>query len=441
MTSLRTRLLVAASMVLAGFVLACAAALDRAFEDRALTTQRDRLQGLVYALLAAAEPTADGSLSLSPFRLPDPRLQNPGSGLEAALIDQRNALTWGSVSLSDDFPLPPEVPPGSFDFVSDQQRFSLAFGLRWLNPLEGDQRYTLVVMEDRQAFDEQMRAYRRTLWSWLAIAAVALLSVQGTVLAWGLVPLRQLRNELSRVEQGSQGKLESDYPAELAPLTDAINGMIRSGEARLARQRNALGDLAHSLKTPLAALRALSEDARLNRDDQAAIAEPVGRMQNIIDHQLRRAVTAGGRSLAEAVGLKDVLERLSRTLAKVYAERQPQFEWRMPAQLKIRMDSGDLYELMGNLLENAVKYGGGHVRVTAGRLGRALVIAVDDDGPGFPESPERLLGRGVRADARTLGQGIGLAASDELVKAYHGRITLDRSADLGGARVEIRLPV
>jgi two-component system, OmpR family, sensor histidine kinase PhoQ len=440
-TSLRTRLLIAASMVLAGFVLACAAALDHAFEERALSTQRDRLQGLVYALLAAAEPTADGTLSLSPFRLPDPRLQNPGSGLEAALIDERNALTWGSVSLSDDFPLPPEVAPGTFDFVTDRQRFSLAFGLRWLNPLEGEQRYTLVVMEDRKAFDQQMQAYRRTLWSWLAIAAVALLSVQGTVLAWGLIPLRQLRNELARVEQGAQAQLQGEYPAELAPLTDAINGMIRSGEARLARQRNALGDLAHSLKTPLAALRALSEEARLSDEDQGAISEPVSRMQTIIDHQLRRAVTAGGRSLAEAVAVDEVLERLRRTLTKVYADRKPHFEWRLPRGLKIRMDSGDLYELLGNLLENAVKYGNGRVRVSAGRLGRALVLTVDDDGPGFPDDPERLLARGVRADTRTPGQGIGLAASHELVHTYHGRLMLDHSPDLGGARVEIRLPV
>ncbi|ULQ45802.1 ATP-binding protein [Flagellatimonas centrodinii] len=441
MTSLRTRLLLAASLVLAGFVFACAAALDHAFEERALSTQRDRLQGLVYALLSAAEPTADGALGLSPFRLPDARLQNPGSGLEAALLDERNALTWGSVSLSDDFPLPGEVAPGAFEFTPDPLRFSLSFGLRWLNPIEGEQRYTLLVMEDRTAFDQQMRAYRRTLWGWLAVAAVALLSVQGTILAWGLVPLRQLRSELSRVEQGGQGQIDGEYPAELTPLTDAINGMIRSGQAQVARQRNALDDLAHSLKTPLAALRALSEDPRLAPGDRSAIDEPVNRMLDIVDHQLRRAVTAGSRSLAGAVDLLDILERLSRTLRKVYTERQPRFQWVVPRGFKVRMDSGDLYELLGNLLDNAVKYGHGQVRVSARRQGRELLLSIEDDGPGFPEAPERLLARGVRADTRTPGQGIGLAASHELVQAYHGQLQLARSTHLGGARVHVRLPV
>lgn len=437
--SLRTRLLVAATLVLAGFVFACAAALDHAFEDQALQTQRDRLQSLAYALLAAAEPTADGYLSLSSFRLPDSRLQNPGSGLEAALIDERNALAWGSVSLTDDFPLPPQVEAGDWYFEVGERRFMIAFGLRWLNPLEGPQRYSLVVMEDRAAFNQQMRGYRRTLWGWLLVAALALLSVQGAILAWGLGPLRRLRRELARVEQGQQPGLEDRYPQELIPLAEAINGMIRSGQAQLTRQRNALEDLAHSLKTPLAVLRGLSEDRSLGVEQRGALSEPVDRMQTIVDHQLRRAVVAGQRTLTERVLVRDVLEKLARTLGKVYASHSPRFEWVLPPDLRLRMDSGDLYELMGNLLENAVKYGGRQIRVSATRQGPQWVFAIEDDGPGFPDDPERLLQRGVRADTLTAGQGIGLAASHELVDAYGGSLHLGRSERLGGACVNLRL--
>lgn len=421
-------------------MLACAAALDHAFEERALQTQYDRMQGLAYALLAATEPTADGTLSLSMFRLPDSRLNNPGAGLASALIDERGGLTWGSISLTDDVPLPPMVAPGEWSFESTDTSFILAFGLRWANPVEGDQTYTLLIIEDRATFRRQVAGFRRTLWSWLAVAAIGLLSVQGAILAWGLGPLRRLRRDLRLVEKGKQTALGGRYPQELVPLSEAINGMISTGQAQLERHRHALGDLAHSLKTPLAVLRGMSEDERLNAELRQQIAEPVARMHTIVDHQLRRAVMAGRRTLTEPVALREVIEKLSRTIEKVYRSKVPRFELDIPPTLKVRIDGGDLFEMMGNLLENAVKYGKGRVRVHASRSRQGLcTIRVEDDGAGFPESPERLLSRGVRADTLTPGQGIGLGASAELVAAYRGQVQLTRSESLGGGAVIITL--
>jgi len=421
-------------------VLACAAALDHAFEERALQTQYDRMQGLAYALLAATEPTADGTLSLSMFRLPDSRLNNPGAGLASALIDERGGLTWGSISLTDDVPLPPMVAPGEWSFESTDTSFILAFGLRWANPVEGDQTYTLLIIEDRATFRRQVAGFRRTLWSWLAVAAIGLLSVQGAILAWGLGPLRRLRRDLRLVEKGKQTALGGRYPQELVPLSEAINGMISTGQAQLERHRHALGDLAHSLKTPLAVLRGMSEDERLNAELRQQIAEPVARMHTIVDHQLRRAVMAGRRTLTEPVALREVIEKLSRTIEKVYRNKAPHFELDIPPTLRVRIDGGDLFEMMGNLLENAVKYGRGRVRVHASRSRQGLcTIRVEDDGDGFPESPERLLSRGVRADTLTPGQGIGLGASAELVAAYRGQVQLARSESLGGGAVIITL--
>lgn len=421
-------------------MLACAAALDHAFEERALQTQYDRMQGLAYALLAATEPTADGTLSLSMFRLPDSRLNNPGAGLASALIDERGGLTWGSISLTDDVPLPPMVAPGEWSFESTDTSFILAFGLRWANPVEGDQTYTLLIIEDRATFRRQVAGFRRTLWSWLAVAAIGLLSVQGAILAWGLGPLRRLRRDLRLVEKGKQTALGGRYPQELVPLSEAINGMISTGQAQLERHRHALGDLAHSLKTPLAVLRGMSEDERLNAELRPQIAEPVARMHTIVDHQLRRAVMAGRRTLTEPVALREVIEKLSRTIEKVYRNKAPHFALDIPPTLKVRIDGGDLFEMMGNLLENAVKYGRGRVRVHASRSRQGLcTIRVEDDGDGFPQSPERLLSRGVRADTLTPGQGIGLGASAELVAAYRGQVQLARSESLGGGAVIITL--
>lgn len=437
MRSLRARLLVMATLVMALFVLACAFTLDRAFELHAAQTQRDRLQALIYALLSATEPTADGRLTLSTFRLPDARLNNPGSGLTAALLDERNGLAWGSVSLQDDFALPPQVAPGEWRFEINPQRFVLVFGIRWMNPIDGEQTYTLAVTEDRGRFTSQMAVYRRTLWGWLAIAAAALISVQGIILAWGLAPLTRLRANLQKVEAGTQAALDHHYPVELRPLTDAINGMIKSGAAQLERQRAALGDLAHSLKTPLAILRGMSEDPRYGSELQQQIDEPVSRMNTIIDHQLRRAVMAGRRTLSEPVAVREVAEKLARSLEKVYRHKESSFVIDIPPSLRLRIDSGDLFEMLGNLLENAAKYGNRRVHVMARRDGTAFLLEVSDDGPGFPDQPERLLERGVRADMLTPGQGIGLAAVAELVEAYRGSIRLLRSTALGGARVEI----
>lgn len=423
------------------FVLACAATLDKAFELHAAQTQRDRLQALVYALLSATEPTADGRLTLSTFRLPDARLNNPGAGLAAALLDERNGLAWGSVSLQDDFPLPPRVVPGEWRFEVEPRQFMLAFGIRWMNPIDGEQTYTLMVTEDRSRFTSQMAIYRRTLWGWLAIAAAALISVQGIILAWGLVPLTRLRADLKKVEAGEQPALGTAYPVELLPVTEAINGMISSGAAQLERQRAALGDLAHSLKTPLAILRGLSEDHRHDPELQQQLEEPVSRMNTIIDHQLRRAVMAGRRTLSEPVAVRDVVEKLARSLEKVYRSKSATFAINISPALRLRIDSGDLFEMLGNLLENAAKYGDGKVHVTAERAGQLFRLRVEDDGKGFPESPERLLERGVRADMLTPGQGIGLAAVAELVEAYRGQIRLMRSDTLGGGKVEIEWPV
>lgn len=438
--SLRTRLLLAASVVLTAFVLACGLALDRAFEASALRAQEERLQGLSYALLGAAEPTARGGLTVTAYRLPDPRLEAPQSGLEAALLDDRGALVWGSPSLGDDFPLPAAPGVGQWQFERGGGRFRLSFGLRWLDAFDEPQRYTLLVLEDERIFAQQMNTYRRTLWAWLLAAALALLSVQGVVLAWGLGPLQRLRRELRRVETGEQARIASPYPHELTPLTGAINALIQAGYAQLERQRHSLADLAHSLKTPLAVLRGIGHESQLPASTRAAVDEQLGRMQHIVEHQLRRAATAGSRTLGEPVAVHDLCGKLAAALAKVYADKAPRFELAFAPTLRLRMDQGDLYELLGNLLENAVKYGHGQVRVEAGLDDGRFDLCVDDDGPGFPAHPQTLLERGVRADTRLPGQGIGLAAVHELVQAYRGRLWLERAPALGGARVRVSLP-
>jgi len=152
---------------------------------------------------------------------------------------------------------------------------------------------------------------------------------------------------------------------------------------------------------------------------------------------LKRAATVGSRTLAEPTAIRPLAEKISGALVKVYHQRRIAFEIDIPAELRLRADAGDLYELVGNLLDNACKYGDSCVKISARRERREVVLTVEDDGPGFPEEAAHLLERGIRADTRHEGQGLGLGAVKDIVDAYQGQLKLEQSA-LGGGRVVVR---
>jgi two-component system, OmpR family, sensor histidine kinase PhoQ len=439
MTSLRTRLLVAASLVLALFIALCGAALERAFHGSALEAQFEKMQGMVYALLGATEPDTDNTLTIPEFNLPDPRLRQPQSGLDAALIDEGGRVVWRTPSFPE-LPLPklPDVGRFVFEHSDDPPYFLILFGIRWIGTSGGAQRYTVVVFEDTRSFRAQLNAFRGTLWFALALSAAAMLASLLAVLAWGLRPLRSLTRQLRQIEESGQPRIEGRYPAELAPLAQALNAMIAAERNQQLRYRNALGDLAHSLKTPLAVLRGIGDEAALPQPVSGQLDEQTRRMQHIVDYQLRRAAAAGSRTLSEPVALRPLTEKIAAALVKVYGHKALSIENHIPPDLRLRADQGDLYEVLGNLLDNAAKYGNGRVRVDASRAAQRLQIVVEDDGRGFPEDAGKLLQRGVRADSLTPGQGIGLSTVAEIVKAYEGAIELGRSP-LGGGRVAVTL--
>lgn len=449
MKSLRTRLLLVATLVLMVFMLLCGAGLDQAFRSSALQTQRDKMQGLVYALLGAAESDERDMLTIAAGALPDPRLARVQSGLEALIFNERGKVIWRSPNFAGTVPQlqAPEIGETLFNEIGE--RFTLTYGLRWVSDAGGirlfankpkPQRYTIAVLEDDGAYRSQLVSFRRVLWTWLGGAGAALILVQVLVLGWGLNPLRRLVRELRGVEAGTQSRIEAGYPTELTPLAEGLNTMIAAERNQQTRYRNALDDLAHSLKTPLAVLRGLVDDDTLDDGARERLREPVDRMQAITNHQLRKAAAAGRRSLADPVPLKPLVAKISAAIGKVYAAKQIAFDIEVPDALRIRADEGDLYELLGNLLDNAGKWCKGRVRFSATLAARRLQLVIEDDGPGFPPDADKLLERGVRADSITPGQGIGLGAVAELVKVYDGSIELGRAA-LGGGRVAIELAI
>jgi two-component system sensor histidine kinase PhoQ len=451
MKSLRTRLLVAASGVLAIFMLLCGAGLEQAFRSSAQQAVKDRQQGLIFGLIGASDPNDNDTLSIDNNALPDPRLKRVQSGLEAVVYNERNKVVWRSPSFTQkDLPPLPAPAVGTSVFTELDDRFALTYGLRWVPENSGGlhlfaskpraQRYTVAILEDKTGYRDQLHTFRRVLWSWLGGFAVALLAVQVLVLRWGLTPLPKLVGELRRIETNEQTRIEGTYPTELTPLASGLNAMIAAERSQQQRYRNALDDLAHSLKTPLAVMRGLVDDSTFDGAARERLREPVDRMQRLTEHQLRKAATAGRRTFLEPVPLQPIIDKIAGAIGKVYAAKSIRFDISVAEALRVRADEGDLYELLGNLMDNAGKWCKGTVAVTADVSLRRLSLRIDDDGPGFPPESSQLLERGVRADSLTPGQGIGLGAAAELVKVYDGEIELGRSP-LGGGRVSVVLTV
>lgn len=417
----------------------CGAGLEQAFVESALQSQRNRMQGLVYALIGAAQPESGDVLNITAAALPDPRLSRIDSGLEAIIFNNHGKAVWRSPSLSG--PLPKVVAPavGVSILRQEGRDFVFSFGIRWLTSTRQSQRYTIALVEDRGGYKAQLNAFRRTLWVSLGTAALMLIVVQFFLLRWGLSPLRRLAREIREIETGRRSRIEGEYPLELMPLANNLNAMIGNERSQLTRYRNALGDLAHSLKTPLAVMRGIYDNLGEVEPFRQQMKEPLERMEDIAEYQLRRAATASRRILSEPLLLRPLAEKTIGALTKVYADRSIAFENAIDDRLRVRADQDDLYEILGNLLDNACKWTSSRIRIRA-LPGDDALLEVEDDGAGFPDHPNTLLSRGVRADTRTAGQGIGLATVADIVRLNDGRIVLDASPDLGGARVRIYWP-
>lgn len=443
--SLQARLLLAALLVLLAFIGLTGLALDKAFRESAESALQNRLQGYLFALLAAVDVDATGRPRFS-RSLPEARFTRPGSGLYARVIREDGKARLRSPSLLGlRLPPPPAMPLATFRYqrldLDARPHYQLSYAIRWELDEQRSVRFTFQVIEDMQAYDQQINQYRRSLWSWLAGAALLLLLVQAVILRWGLQPLRKVTQDLERIEKGEAEQLAGEYPQELQQLTDRINDLLQHTRLQLARYRDALGNLAHSLKTPLAILNNTLSLRQVEPALRQEAGEQLQRIQQIIDYQLQRAATAGQTTLQAAVEIAPLARQVIGALRKVFADKDLEIEIAIADDLACHCDRGDLMEVLGNLLENACKWARHAVRIRARRADDGMIVLrIEDDGPGIPtEVRERVRRRGERADAGTPGHGLGLAMVQEIVLLYGGQLHIDRS-ELGGAAIEVRLP-
>jgi two-component system, OmpR family, sensor histidine kinase PhoQ len=438
MRSLRARLVLSVSLVLVVSILLTTLALERAFRDAARSAREERLHAQLYLLMAAAE-VEDDHLVL-PAELAEPRLMFPGSGLSARIFDDTGSTEWESRSALDSAqPATVRLAPGESRVTERKgeggaRYLVAAFGVSWATgPIPVD--YTFAVAEDLTEMRREVAEFRASLWRWLGAMSLLTLLALSLTLRWGLRPLRRVAAEVAAVESGRQQRILGDYPAELGVLTDNLNVLLAQERARQERLDHALGDLAHSLKTPLAVMSGVVSEPAVDAQGAGVLREQLARMGEIVEHQLRRARAGAAPTgrLAPRVPVGRTVERLSASLAKVYRDKAVELELRLDGEPAFQGSEADLMELLGNLLDNAYKWCRGRVRVTAAQRKGRLEIAVEDDGPGIgAEEAGRLMERGVRGDEAAPGHGIGLAVARQIAIAYGGAIEIGRG-DLGGA--------
>ncbi len=445
--SMSTRLLLAASIVLAAFFGLTGFTLNKVFRESAETAVRDRLEGHVYTLIAATIIGKDKGLQL-PTHL---SFSHPSSKLFAQAISNDAKKVWRSPSSIDRkymfrWALQPDVTKfENIKMSDDVELIVFSLGVTWDESEDVHDGYTFSVAEKKEVLDKQVRNFQKNLWGWLTGVALILLVVQSVILRWGLLPLRRVVRDLKSIEVGQRTQLEESYPKELTGLTDNLNKLIRNEREHLTRYRHTLGNLAHSLKTPLAVLRGEVRNFSADNKSKRVMDEQVGRMSQIVEYQLQRAAASGRSAITARVKTIDIVNKIVNALNKVYTEKNIDVEVAVSQSSIFHGDEGDLLEILGNILDNAYKCCEKRVKISTfkpvdGNEDAYFVVHVDDDGPGIDKKHiEKLVQRGVRGDSKSPGQGIGLAVVDDILQVYSGKLEIGKS-DLGGARLTIIVP-
>ncbi len=450
--SLRVRMLLSAALVLLLFLGIMGLVLDNAFRLSAEESVSERLLLHVYALIAASDEdaAADGAAIYLPEALQEPHFNSPGSGLFGLVYSAAGEEIWRSRSALDVQLADPargelfaSAEPGVARFgqlpatPDSEPLFFMAYPVIWQGE-SAESRYIYVVLEALTPYRQEINAFRNNLWGWLIAGVIVLVAVQAAIMRWGLQPLVKLEGDLKAIETGEKDYLAGGYPREIAGVTRNLNLLLADERRQRERYRNTLADLAHSLKTPLSILKNEAARPELDASTGAALNEQVDRMNDIVGYQLERAVASSSALYRASVPVAPVVDKLVTALARVYQDKGVVID----ADIKVENFAGDerdLYELLGNLLDNACKYGGGRVVLALRDGAERLLIQVDDDGPGIAETDhEQVLRRGARLDTRESGQGIGLAVVAEIVDRYDGKIVI-RQAALGGASLQVTL--
>ncbi|RVT41207.1 sensor histidine kinase [Sphingobium algorifonticola] len=415
-------------------------ALDRVLSDAVTRNFDDGMSYVLTAMIASAEIGPDGEVLFN-RPLADQRFLEPNSGLYYQ-ISAPGREDWRSRSLWD---RALKVDAGHRDreyHVYDSKQFpdeDLRVMERRVVLPGSNLRWMFMVAQARSGLDAQIETLRSTLVKSFALLGAGLIMMVVLQTFIGLLPLRRVRLEIVAMRAGSKSRVDAPMPTEVRPMVEELNALLAHNERQAEEARTHAGNLAHALKTPLTVI--MNAATAQAADLADTVIREATTMRRQVDHHLARARAVGRRGSAQSrAEVWASLQAVERAVARLYPYVRIDMDGDKTAA--VRVERQDLDELLGNLVENAAKYGGGSVFATVRRAGDMVDVLVEDDGRGIAEGDrERIFDRGVRLDSGKPGTGLGLAIVRYVAEIYGGTVTLEESEDLGGLLVRLSLPV
>ena len=402
----------------------------------------DQMSNMLTAMVGSAEIGPDGEVFFN-RPLGDQRFLEPNSGLYWQISGKGH----------DDFPSRSlwdrslRVRADHFDsqpHIYDSLQFS-GEPLRVMERsivLPGSKtNWWFVVAQNRKVLDSQISRVRAILVQSFVVLGLGLMLMAALQSWYGLGPLRRVRLAIKRLRTTGANRVTEPLPLEVQPLVVELNGLLAHTERQAEEARTHAGNLAHALKTPLTVV---MNAATAKAPDLAdTVIREAAVMRRQVDHHLARARAVGRRAVGQARAVVwESVEAVLRAVTRLYP--QARFDLDGSRTAVVAIERQDLDEILGNLIENAAKYGGGSVFVTVDAVPADMQfceIWVEDDGAGIPEEArERIFARGARLDTGKPGTGLGLAIVRDVAEIYGGSVLLDESEDLGGLLVKLRLP-
>ncbi len=416
-------------------------ALDRTLVNLVEDNFDDQLRYILTAMIGSTEIEQGGEVYLN-RPLGDQRFLEPGSGLYwqvsgAGYEDLPSRSLWDrQLQVRGDHADNDVHTYDSAQFPAEPLRIAE----RSLKLPNSDTNWWFVVAASREELDAQIRRIRSILvWSF-AVLGFGLFAMAMLVTYYGLRPLRRVRVAIQRIRTTGENRVNEPLPYEVQPLVQELNALLSHSERQAEEARTHAGNLAHALKTPLTVINNAATAKAPDLPD--TVIREATTMRRHVDHHLARARAVGRRAVGHArTPVCESAEAVRRAVERLYPDVRFDLDGNKLAQVAIERQ--DLDEILGNLIENAAKYGGGSVFVTvdAEEANPQCVIWVEDDGRGIPDAERtRIFARGARLDTGKPGTGLGLAIVRDVAEIYGGSVELGVSEDLGGLLVSLSLP-
>jgi signal transduction histidine kinase len=415
-------------------------ALDRTLTKLVEGQFDEQLDYILTAMVGSAEIWADGEVGLN-RPLGDQRLLEPNSGLYWQISAKGHDGTlshslWDRTLTLKNVYAPKPVYYNSAQFPGEPLRIVE----RTIKLPGSDVQWQFAVASSRTGLNDQIRQIRSILvWSFV-ILGIGLLLMAMLQTWYGLGPLRRIRRAIARIRTAGSNRVTDPLPREVQPMVEELNALLAHSERQAEEARRHAGNLAHALKTPLTVLTTAA--TAHSPDLDTTVLREAATMRRQVDHHLARARAVGRRALGHSrTNVMASAEAVERAVGMLYPKVR--FDLAGSAAAEVAIERQDLDEILGNLIENAAKYGGGSVFVTVDPhpSDSKCGIWIEDDGPGISAADRaKLFTRGARLDTEKPGTGLGLAIVRDVAEIYGGGVELDESEDLGGLLVRLKLP-